>query len=323
MKIAVLDDYQGAARSHADWTALERDHQLTIFDRNIPLDEAASTLQPFDVICHMRERMAFPREVIEALPNLQLLCITGPVHRTMDMAAATERGIPVCHTEGRPGITMATPELTWGLMLSVARNIPAEAARMPGGGWQTTVGMQLHGKTLGLLGLGRIGRQVAVYGKAFGMRVIAWSANLTPEKAQEGGAEWVSKEDLFRQADVVSVHLVLSPRSEGLVGAAEIALMKPGAILLNTSRGPIIDKPALLAGLQSGAIRAGIDVYEEEPLPDSDPLRRVPNAVLTPHLGYVTSETYQAFYGDTVANIEAFVAGAPTRVVNPDALGGA
>lgn len=321
MKIAVLDDYQGVARDHANWSRISRTCDVTLFTRHIGAADAPSVLAPFDIVCHMRERMPFPADLIEALPQLKMIVVTGPQHRTLDLEAATRRNIPVCHTDARPDLLQPAPELAWGLLLSVARNIPPEAAAMSAGGWQTTVGETLYGKTLGLLGLGRTARFMAGYAKAFGMRTIAWSQNLTPEAATEGGAEWVEREDLFRQADVVSVHLVLSERSRGIVGAEELALMKAGAILINTSRGPVVDETALLATLRSGRIRAGLDVYDQEPLPADHPLRSAPGTVLTPHIGYVTTEAYRAFYEDTVENIEAFLAGTPIRVLNPGVLG--
>jgi phosphoglycerate dehydrogenase-like enzyme len=320
VKIAILDDYQNLALRLADWTALQRANQITVFNRHLSQSAAAAALAPFDVICHIRERMPFPRALIEALPNLKLIVVTGRAHRTLDLDAAMERGIPVCNTDGRPGMDAATPELTWGLILALARNIPAETADMTRGGWQTTAGVTLHGRTLGLLGLGRIGKRMTRYGLAFGMRVLSWSTNLTDEAASESGATRVSKEELFRQSDVVSVHLVLGDRSRGLVGEAELALMKPGALLINTSRGPIVQKEPLLAALHRGAIRAGIDVYDEEPLPPDDPLRTAPNCLLTPHLGYVTEEGMRAYFEDMVADIEAYAAGRPIRLMNPQAV---
>ena len=322
MKIAILDDYQNLALSHADWSGLQQTHQVTVFDRHLGPDEAPAALGPFEVIVHIRERMAFPRALIEALPNLKLIIATGRQHRTLDQQAATERGILVCHTDSRPGLDATTPELAWGLILASLRHIPQESAGMAAGGWQTSIGQTLRGRTLGLLGLGRIGRQMAVYGHAFGMRVKAWSSNLTEEAAREGGAEWVSKEDLFRQSDVISIHLVLGPRSLGLVGAPELALMRTGALLVNTSRGPIVQQAPLLAALSSGSVRAALDVYDEEPVAADDPIRTAPNCLLTPHLGYVTEETYRAYFEDAVADIEAYVAGRPIRMINPEAWKG-
>lgn len=320
MKIAVLDDYQGVARDYANWSEIERTCEVTVFNRHLDPEEAAAALQPFEVICHMRERMPFPADLINALPNLKLVVVTGPQHRTLDVAAASAKGVLVCYTDPRPDLLQPAPELAWGLLLSVARHIPAEATAMSAGGWQTTVGETLYGKTLGVVGLGRSGRFVAGYAKAFGMRVIAWSQNLTPEAAAEGGAEYVTKEDLFQQADYVSVHLVLSERTRGIVGAKEMAAMKPGAILINTSRGPVVDEAALLDALDEGRIRAGLDVYDQEPLPSDHPLRRAPGAVLTPHIGYVTAEAYRAFYEDTVEDVEAWLAGSPVRMLNPEVL---
>lgn len=316
MKIAVLDDYQNLALRYADWARLTQAHEITVFNRHLSQAEAAEVLAPFNVICHIRERMPFPRQLIEALPKLKLIVVTGRNHRTLDLEAATGRGIVVSYTDGRPGTEAATPELAWGLILAYARNIPFEAAAMKQGGWQTTVGMTLAGRTLGLLGLGHIGRRMAHYGLAFGMHVISWSTNLTEEKARAHGAAYVSKEELFRQSDVLSIHLVLGERSHGLVGERELALMKPGALLVNTSRGPIVQKTPLLAALNAGAIRAAMDVYDEEPLPANDPIRLAPNCLLTPHLGYVTEDILRAFFEDMVDDIEAFMAGQPIRVLN-------
>lgn len=320
MKIAILDDYQDLALELADWSRLTRDHEVVVFNRNLAPAEAADALRPFDVVCHMRERMAFPAALIAALPNLKLLPITGRTHRTLDDEAATARGIPICGTDIRPGTGGATAELAWGMIIAAQRHIVEEASGMARGGWQTTIGRQLAGRTLSLLGLGRLGQAVARVAKAFDMRVIAWSQNLTTEAAQAAGVERVEKAALFREADVLSVHLVLSERSRGLVGEADLALMKPGALLVNTSRGPIVERTALLAALQAGAIRAALDVFDEEPLPADDPLRSAPGVLLTPHIGYVTEETMRGFYEDTVENIEAWLAGAPIRVVNPEAL---
>lgn len=319
MKVAILDDYQRVALTFADWSRVQKRCDITVFDRPIPPGEAVATLQPFDIVCHLRERMEFPRSIIAALPNLKLIVVTGAKHRTLDVGAATDHGIAVSNTDGRPYIDAAATELGWGLLLAVARNIVPEATAMCDGGWQTTVGTLLGGKTLGLLGLGRLGSKMAKYGQAFGMDVIAWSSNLTAQAARAGGAQWVAKEDLFRRSDALSIHLVLGERSRGIVGAADLGMMKAGAILINTSRGPIVDEGALLAALGRGAIRAGIDVFDEEPLSVDHPLRRAPNCVLTPHLGYVTEETYRGFYEDMVADIEGFLAGTPVRLVNPQA----
>lgn len=316
MKIAILDDYQNLALRFADWTCLAQTNEITVFNRHLSQSEAAAVLAPFDVVCHIRERMPFPRNLIEALPNLKLIVVTGHNHRTLDLSAAADCRITVSHTAGRPGMDAATSELTWGLILATARNIALEAAAMKSGDWQTTVGMTLRGRTLGILGLGRIDRQVARYGLAFGMRVISWSMNLTEEEAREHGAIYVSKEDLFRQSDILSIHVVLGERSRGLVGEAELGLMKPGAALVNTSRGPIVQKEPLLAALHQGAIRAAIDVYDEEPLPPDDPIRFAPNCVLTPHLGYATEDIFRAYFEDMVSDIEAFAAGRPIRILS-------
>jgi phosphoglycerate dehydrogenase-like enzyme len=311
VKIAVLDDYQHVAEGFADWSRLG-DHEIAFFHAHLG-DGLAAAIEPFDVVCAMRERTAFPADVFDRLPNLKLLVTTGMRNASIDLDAAVAHGITVCGTEVP---STPTAELTWGLVLALARRIPVEAAGMRDGGWQTTVGVDLDGKTLGILGLGRLGSIVARYGAAFGMRLIAWSENLTSERAAECGAELVTKDELFSSADFVTIHLVLSRRTRGLVGAHELGLMKPTAYLVNTSRGPIVDEAALLETLESGRIAgAAIDVYDREPLPPDHPLRRAPNTVLTPHLGYVTENTYRVFYGQTVEDVEAWLAGAPVRVI--------
>lgn len=315
MKIAILDDYQNVALSLADWSSLGPEAEITVFDRNLATeDEAAKTLGAFDVLVLMRERMAMPATLIERLPALKLIVVTGGRTRTIDMDAATARGITICHTHAGES-PMATPELAFGLILSVARSIPQEHARVRAGAWQETIGLSIGDKTLGLIGLGKLGSRMVPIARAFGMNVIAWSQNLTEERAAEVGARRVDKETLFREADVVSLHLILSDRSRGIVGEKELALMKPGAILVNTSRGPLVDEAALLEALRQGRIRAGLDVYEEEPLPADHPFRTVPNAVTTPHLGYVTEGAYSAFYRDAVEDIAAWRAGSPVRVL--------
>jgi phosphoglycerate dehydrogenase-like enzyme len=320
MKIAILDDYLHVSQESADWSKLAATCEITVFDRPLAVpDEAAQVLQPFDVISLIRERMPVPRALIERLPNLKMIAVTGLYNRTLDVAAATERGIVVSYTELRGPYRKATSELTWGLMLSVARHIPQEANRMRNGGWQSTVGITLNGRTLGLLGLGRQGRHMIPVAKAFGMNVIAWSQNLTAETAAECGVKRVEKDELFRTSDVLTIHLVLGERSRGLVGARELALMKPTAILVNAARGPIVDERALIDALRERRIAgAGIDVYATEPLPDDHPLRALPNAVLTPHLGYSVREFYEVAYADTVENIEAFVSGKPIRMLTAD-----
>ncbi|HUB97433.1 MAG TPA: D-2-hydroxyacid dehydrogenase family protein [Stellaceae bacterium] len=320
-KIALLDDYQQVALAMADWGPVRARAEITAFDRNIPLGEAARLLAPFEIVCHVRERMAFPRAVIDALPHLRFIAVTGPAHRGLDLAAATERGIAVSHTTGRGGGGSATPELAIALMLAVTRRIALEDRRMRQGLWQGTVGTVLRGKILGLLGLGRVGAQVAALGAAFGMKIIAWSSNLTDEHAASCGARRVEKDVLFRDSDIVSLHLVLGERSRGTVGAREIALMRPTSYLVNTARGPIVDQAALIDALRRGAIAgAALDVYDEEPLPADHPLRTLENVVLTPHLGYVSEEGYRGFYAETVENVLAFLDGKPIRVLNPDAL---
>lgn len=312
MKIAILDDYQNAALKCADWDCLAS--EVEAFTDYIPhVDELVRRLAGFEVVVAMRERTRFPAEVLRRLPDLRLLVTTGPRNAAIDVAAAAQQGIVVSGTgyESEP-----TAELTWALILAAARGIPIEERSMRDGGWQRTVGTGLHGKTLGLLGLGNLGSRVARIGQAFGMDTIAWSQNLTADRAAEHGVAAVDRQELFANADVLSVHVVLSDRTRGLVGSAELAAMKGSAILVNTSRGPIIDQVALLDTLRRQAIRcAALDVYDTEPLPSDHPLRTLPNTVLTPHIGYVTRELYEIFYGDAVENIAAFQAGQPIRVV--------
>jgi len=315
-RIAILDDYQHVALKMADWSGLAPDCELVVFDRNLATeDEAARALADFDVLCLLRERIPMPRTLIERLPALKLIVVTGAHNRTLDLAAAKERGITVSHTRGGDS-QYATPELAWGLILSLMRHIPQEHQRMREGGWQETVGTALHGQTLSILGLGRLGSRMASIGRAFGMEVLAWSPNLTAERAEAAGATLVAKNELFARADVLTIHLVLGERSRGLVGAAELQRMKPSAVLINTSRGPIVDEAALIAALEARDIRgAGLDVYDREPLPADHPLRRLDNVVLTPHLGYVTEGTYRMFYADTVEAIAAWRAGTPVRTL--------
>ena len=316
IRIAILDDYQRVALTMADWSGLPPECEPVVFDRNLATeDEAARALADFDVVCLLRERMPMPRTLIERLPALKLIVVTGAHNRTLDLAAAKERGITVSHTGGGNS-QYATPELAWGLILSLMRHIPQEHQRMREGGWQETVGTALHGLTLSILGLGRLGSRMASIGRAFGMEVLAWSQNLTAERAEAAGATLVAKDELFARADVLTIHLVLGERSRGLVGAAELGRMKPGAVLVNTSRGPIVDEAALIAALERADIRgAGLDVYDREPLPADHPLRRLGNVVLTPHLGYVTEGTYRMFYADTVEAIAAWRAGTPVRTL--------
>lgn len=320
MRIAVLDDYHHLALKLADWSAIQARAEVVVFDRNLALvDEAAAALREFDAICTLRERMAVPAALLESLPRLKLIAITGDKHRTLDMAAATARGVVVSCTTAK---TRGTSELAWALILALARHLPAEVSSMRRGGWQSRerIGIVLHDRTLGLLGLGRIGRQMAEIGRAFGMSAIAWSPNLTDARAAEAGARRVDKDALFRDSDVISIHLVLGETTRGLVGARELALMKPGAFLVNTARGPIVEEAALIEALVSGRIAgAGLDVFDREPLPDDHPLRRLDNVLLTPHLGYLTEDTLRLFYRDTVENLAAWLDGAPLRVLNPAA----
>jgi phosphoglycerate dehydrogenase-like enzyme len=325
IKIAILDDYAKVALQLADWSALDGKAEITVFDRHLTEDEAAVALKPFDVLCTVRERMSLPRNLFERLPNLKLITIVGLDLPNLDMAAATEHGVIVSHSNfANPlfaNMVDATPELTWGLMIATVRHLSLESRRMHEGAWQSTVGINLAGRTLGLLGLGRIGSRMAEYARVFRMPVIAWSQNLTEEKAKSVGAERVQKEDLFRRADIVSIHVRLSDRTRGLVTARELALMKPGAYLINTSRGPIVVEADLSAALRAGKIAgAGLDVYDEEPPPRTHPFRTMDNVVVTPHLGYVTRESLTAFYVDTLEAVAAFVNGTPIRIANPAAL---
>jgi len=312
--IAILDDYQNVALEMADWSRLQANHQITVFNKPFPDEDAvARALAGFDVVCLMRERTPFPANLIERLPNLRLIVTSGNRNAAIDIAAAKKRDVLVCGTDSP---AYATAELAMGLMLSLARNIHTEFANMRGGGWQTTLGRDLRGSTLGLIGLGRLGGRVALYARAFEMKVIAWSENLTQQRCDEVGAEKVDKDDLLRRADVISIHTRLSNRTRGLIGARELRLMKPTAYLINTSRGPIVDEAALIEALQQGRIAgAALDVYDREPLPADHPLRSSPRVLLTPHLGYVTEQTYRVFYGGMVDAIEGWLAGKPVGVI--------
>jgi phosphoglycerate dehydrogenase-like enzyme len=314
MKIAVLDDYQNAARDMADWSGLAAHHEITFFQEIYEgLEGFTKRLEPYEIVCVMRERSPFKRDLIENLPKLKLVVTAGMRNAAIDLDACAERGIPVLGTQNS---AQATPELAWGMMLAMARNIHIEDARMRKGSWITTLGTDLQGKTLGILGLGRLGTKMAQIARAFDMDVIAWSQNLTDEKAAEANARRVGKADLFRQADFLTIHYKLGDRSRGLVGAEELALMKPTAYLVNTSRGPIVDTDALIAALTEGRIAgAGVDVYDAEPLAPDHPIRNCPRTLLTPHLGYVTDGVYKAFYGQMVECIESWLAGAPVRVL--------
>ena len=320
MRIAVLDDYQSVAMSIADWSPLKGRAEVTVFKDHLSDDDSlVERLRDFDCILGMRERTAFKRPLLERLPKLKLLLTTGMNNRSYDMAAATERGIMVCGTDGG---SMPTAELAWGLILGLARKIPQEDRATREGQWQTSLGVGMAGKTLGLLGLGKLGSQMAKIGNAFGMNVIAWSQNLTEERCRAVYAtKAASKDELISTADVMSIHLVLSDRTRGLIGKREFALMKPTAYLVNTSRGPIIDEAALIEAAKQRRIAGiGLDVYDVEPLALDHPLRHLPGTVITPHLGYVTEGNYRDYYGKSVENIVAFLDGKPRRVINPDVL---
>lgn len=313
-KIAILDDYQNVAMTYADWSRLKDKHEITVFKHHLGgADAVIKALEPFEMIGIMRERTAFPRAVLEKLPKLKLLVTTGLRNASVDVKAATERGVTVC---GTPAGNHATAELAMGMAIGIARNFHVELQNMREGRWQTTIGGDMRGRTMGLLGLGKLGGEMAKYAQVFGMKTIAWSQNLTAEAAAAKGVERVEKDDLFRRADFVSVHLVLSDRSRGLVGARELGLMKPTAYVINTSRGPIIDADALAAALREGRIAgAALDVYDSEPLRADHPLRREPRALLTPHIGYVTEETYRNFFPAMVEAMEGYLAGKPVRVI--------
>jgi phosphoglycerate dehydrogenase-like enzyme len=306
MKVAILDDYQNVALKMADWSSVASRAEITVFNDHVADPEVViERLMPFDVICVMRERTPLQREIIERLPRLKLIASTAGRNASIDMAAAEERGVRVTRTGYQ---STPTIEMTWALILASARHIVLESNSMRQGGWQTSIGRELCGRTLGVLGLGNIGAQVARVGLAFGMEVIAWSQNMTAEIAKDAGAMLVAKDELFRKADVVSIHLVLSARTRGLVGAAELALMKPASWLVNTSRGPIVDEGALIRILESRAIAgAAIDVFSIEPLPIDHPFRRLDNVLATPHIGYVGEDLYRTFYGDTAAAVAAWL----------------
>jgi len=313
-RCAILDDYQNVATKLADWSQIPG-MDIKVFNEPFADQKAAvAALKGFDIICMMRERTPFLKPTLEQLPDLKLLLTSGARNASIDLDYAAERGITVCGTgaAGQP-----TAELAIGIMLELARKIGYENNRMKSGvSWQSTLGIELGGKTLGLLGFGKLGSKVGAIGKAIGMNLVAWSENLTAEKASAGGAKLVSKEELFRQSDFLSIHLVLSPRSRGLVGAKDLALMKPTAFLINTSRGPIVDEPALLAALgQRKFAGAGLDTFDIEPLPLKHPLRGLDNVVLTPHLGYVSQEGYKIYFTEMVEDIKAWLAGSPVRVL--------
>ena len=318
-RIAVLDDWQGIARSSADWSALIKRAEVVFFDKALAgEDDAAAKLKDFDILLTMRERTAFPASLARRLPKLRMLGMTGMRAASIDTAALRAQGVTVCYTSG--GNSGAnTAELTLGLILAAVRGIPAGDAAIRAGRFQegTAPGFELEGKTLGVIGLGRLGARVAGYCRALGMSIIAWSQNLTAEKAKAAGAVLVGKDELLSTADVVTIHLVLSDRTRCIIGAADLERMKPGAVLVNTSRGPLVDETALVAALRAGRLTAALDVFDREPLPENHPLRGIPNLVMTPHLGYGTTETFRDFYRQSVENAVAFLDGKPVRVVEP------
>lgn len=324
MKLALLDDYQKVALQLADWDRLrKRGIEITVFNEPfVSVDDAAQKLAPFEILGLLRERTAFPRALIEKLPNLKFMVLTGARAASLDDKAATERGIPISTTPGG-GSNAPTAELGWALLMSCARDLAKAERLMRSGGWHDGIQQMnvLEGKRLGILGLGKLGSRVAGYAKAFGMDVVAWSQNLTAEKAGAIGVKYVGKDELLSTSDFISIHLALSDRTRGLIGAAELAKMKKTAILVNTSRGPIVDEAALIAALKNGTIaHAGLDVYDKEPLPAGHPLTKLENVTLVPHLGYVVEESYRYFYKGTIEDIEAWLDGKPINVLNPDAL---
>lgn len=315
LRAAILDDYQDVALSYADWSPITKDVEIKVFNKPFAgAEETIKALQGFAIVVGMRERTPFPRQTIEALPDLKLLITTGARNNSFDIKAANERGIVVC---GTGGVGSPTTGIVFGLMLELTRRIGFENARLKvGAPWQVTIGQDLEGLTLGVVGLGKLGQRSAAVGKAFGMKPIAWSPNLTPERAKEAGVDYASKEELFRAADFVTIHVVLGDRSRGLVGARELGLMKKTAFLINTSRGPIVDEAALIAALKAKQIAgAGVDVYDVEPLPLDHPFRAMDTIVTTPHLGYVTEQNYRKMYVDVVEDIRAWLDGKPVRVI--------
>ena len=317
-RCAILDDYQNVALKLADWGKVTKDVEIKVFTDAVRRSDADTIrdCQDFDIVVMMRERTRFPRAVIEALPKLKLLITTGAYNASIDMKACAERGIVVC---GTGGFGNPTTGIAFGLILELTRRIGWEHARMKSGvSWQNTLGMDIEGKTLGVLGLGKLGARAAGVGKAFGMKVIAWSQNLTPERCKEVGVEYATKDDLFRNADVITIHLVLSDRTRGLVSAKELGLMKKTTFLVNTSRGPIVEEKALIDALNAKQIAgAGLDVFDVEPLPLDHVFRKMDNVVITPHLGYVSQQNYEKYYPDIVDNIRGFLDGKPTRIVAP------
>ena len=320
VKVAILDDYQGIALEAADWSVLPEDVEVRVFrDHLDTLDAVAERLGGFEIVSAMRERTPFGRELLQRLPDLQLLVTTGARNAAIDMDAATELGVMVC---GTGGLGYPTAELTWAIILALLRHIPHEDSGTRQGRWQTTTGIGLNNKVLGVLGLGRLGSQVATIGEAFGMEIIAWSQNMTEKRARQFHATLVTKDQLLARSDIVSIHLQISDRTSGLIGERELGLMKSTAYLINTSRGPIVDEAALISALRACSIAgAGLDVYDQEPLPPNHPLMQLDNTVLTPHIGFATLEGYNVFYGETVEDIAAYLRGQPVRVINPAVMG--
>ena len=317
-KVAVLDDWQNIAKRSADWAPLLKRAEVVVFEKPFRYaDELAEALADFEILIPMRERTKFPKAILDRLPKLRMIALTGSRTWTINIEECNRRGIVICHT-GQGNSGAATAELALGLLLSAARNLPVADASMRDGRFQTGVrpGITLDGKTLGIIGLGKIGSKMARYGQALGMNVLGWSQNLTDEMAAQAGATKVDKATLLKESDAVSLHVVLSERSQGLLGAQDLALMKPGAILINSSRGPLVDEAALLERLKTGKLVAALDVYDQEPLPVDHPLRSFPNTVLTPHLGYGSQEVYCVFYGESIENVLAFMDGKPIRVLN-------
>lgn len=314
IRFAILDDFSDSARALAPWQRLEGKARVDFFTDHVRGEALVGRLQPYEAVMMIRERTPMPRPLIERLPKLKLIITAGMRNRAIDHAACRERGITVCGTGSGQDPTV---ELAWGLILSLARGIPAEDRALRAGRWQDGLGFGIRGKTLGILGLGKLGAGVAKVGQAFGMNVIAWSQNLKAEHAASLGARRVEKDELFAGSDVLSIHVILSERTRGLVGARELSLMKPGAILANTSRAAVVDTAALVAALQTGRLAgAGVDVFDEEPLPPDAPILKAPHTVLTPHLGYVTRESYQVYFNDALEDLEAWMAGAPVRPVD-------
>lgn len=317
-RIAVLDDYMGVAHRLADWSRLDNRAEVTFLTHAIAPENLTQELAAYDAICLLRERTDLPGDILRGLPNLKAIAATGRQNRTLDSGTAAELGIPVMTTDGSGNGVYATVELAWGLIIGLMRHIPAESAAMRAGEWQTRLGNALYGRTLGLVGLGKLGSRMALIAQAFGMNVIAWSPNLTPARAVGAGATYADKATLFRTADVVSLHLVLGESTRGIVTAQDLGQMQPHALLINTARGPLVDQDALIDALAQGRIGgAGIDVYDHEPLSADARIRHFPNALTTPHLGYAVQETFESFYGQTVENLDGWLDGKPQRLQRP------